>query len=72
MGYAKCCFKSEVHSDTDLPQEKRKDSNKQPNVPPKRIRKRRTKKAQNQQRKEIKKIREEINKIEMKRNREDQ
>ena len=40
----------EVYSDTGLPQgKKRKISNKQPNLPPKRIRKRRTKKVQSWQ-----------------------
>ena len=42
----------------------RKISNKQPNLPPKRIRKRRTK-PKVSRRKEIIKIREEINKIEI-------
>ena len=32
-------FKSKVHSDTGLTQKARKISNKQPNLPPKRIRK---------------------------------
>ena len=40
----------EVYSDTGLPQgKKRKISNKQPNLPPKRIRKRRTKTVQSWQ-----------------------
>ena len=38
----------EVYSDTGLPQETWKISNKQPNLPPKGIRKRRTNKAQGQ------------------------
>ena len=41
--------KSEVYSDTSLPQETNKISDKQPNPPPKRIRKRITDKAQSQQ-----------------------
>ena len=40
-----------VDTDTGLPQETRKISNKQPNIPPKRIRKRRISEAQSQQRK---------------------
>ena len=40
MGGSKSNSKREVHSDTGLPEETRKISNKQPNLPPKRIRKR--------------------------------
>ena len=39
-GMLKNSSKREVHSDTDLPQKIRKIPNKQPNLPPKRIRKR--------------------------------
>ena len=39
----------EVHNDTGLPQKRRKISNQQLNLPPKRMRKRRTNKAENQQ-----------------------
>ena len=42
MECSKNSSKREVHSDTGLLQETRKISNKQPNLPPKRIRKRRT------------------------------
>ena len=48
----------------------RKISNKQPNLPPKRIRKRRTK-PKVSRRKEIIKIREEVNKIEILKKRND-
>ena len=56
MGYSKSSSKREVHSDTDLPQETRKISNKPPNLPHKRIRKR--KKSKFSRRMEIIKIRE--------------
>ena len=49
MGLSKSSSKREVHSDTGLPQETRKILNKQPNLPPKSIRKRRTNKTQSQQ-----------------------
>ena len=49
MGCRKRSSEREVHRDTGLPQETRKISNKQPNLPPKRIRKRRTNKTQSQQ-----------------------
>ena len=39
MGYNKSSCNREVYSNTGLPQETRKTSNKQPNLPPKRIRK---------------------------------
>ena len=55
----------EFHSDTGFPQKKRKISNTQPNIPHKRIRNRRTNKPKVSRRKEIIKIREEINKIEI-------
>ena len=44
--------KRKVYSDTGLPLGTRKISNKQPNLPPKRIRKRTTNKAHSQQKKE--------------------
>ena len=56
----------EVYSNTVLPQETRNISNKQPNLTPKTIIERRTKNPQSQQRKEIIKIRSEINEKEMK------
>ena len=40
MGCSKSRSKRKVHSDTNLPQEIRKISNKQPDLPPKRITKR--------------------------------
>ena len=43
MAYSKSSSKKEVHSDTGLPQETRKISNKQPNLPPKITGKRRNK-----------------------------
>ena len=49
MGCSKGSSKKEVHRDTGLPQETRKISNKPPNLPPKRILKRRTHKIQSQQ-----------------------
>ena len=51
----------EVHCDTGLPQKRGKTGNQQLNLPPKIIRKRRT----NSRMKEIMKIREEVNKIEI-------
>ena len=58
MEYRKSSSKKEVHSDTALPQEARKISDKQANLPPKRIRKKKqlTKPKVNR-RKEIIKIR---------------
>ena len=44
MGCSKTSSKREVYSNTILPQETRKISNKQPNFTPKAIRERRTKK----------------------------
>ena len=40
MGFSKIRDKREVHSNTSLPQERRKTSNKQPNFTPKATRKR--------------------------------
>ena len=53
--------KREVYSNTVLPQEARKISNKQPNLTPKAIRERRPKKPKVSRWKEIIKIRSEIN-----------
>ena len=44
MGYSKSSSKREVYSNTILPQERRKTSNRQPNFTPKTTGKRRTKK----------------------------
>ena len=60
-------FYGEVHSDTGFPQDTRTISNEQPILPPKRIRERRTK-LRVSKRKEVRKIREEINKTEIKKN----
>ena len=49
MGCSKSCSKREVYSNIGLSQERRKISNKQPNLPSKGILKRRTSKAQSQQ-----------------------
>ena len=65
MGCSKSSSKREVYSNTILPQETRKISNKQPNLTPKATRKRRTNKTYSR-RKEIIKIRAKINETEMK------
>ena len=58
MGGSKSSSKKEVYRNTILPQETRKISNKQPNLTPKAIRERRTKKNPKvSKRKEIIKIR---------------
>ena len=63
----KSSSKREVYSNTILPQETRNISNKQPNFTPKAIRERRTKnKPKVIRKKEIIKIRSEINEKEMK------
>ena len=49
MGCCKSIAKREVYSNTTLPQETRKTSNRQPNFTPKTTGKRRTKNLQNQQ-----------------------
>ena len=66
MGYNKSSSKREVYSNTILPQETRNISNKQPNLKPKAIRERRTKKPNVSRRNEIIKIRSEINEKQMK------
>ena len=60
-GCSKSSSKREVYSNTILPQATRKISNKQPNLTPKAIRERRTKKPKVSRRKDIIKIRSEIN-----------
>ena len=55
--------KREVYSNTSLPQDKRKISNKKPDLTPKGTRKRRTNKPEVSRRNEIMKIRAEINEI---------
>ena len=64
MGCSKNSSKKEVYSNTGLPQETRKISNKQLKLPPKGIRKRT--KPKGSRRKEIIKTREGINKIDIK------
>ena len=66
MGCSKTSSKREVYSNTILPQETRNISNKQPNLIPKGIRERRTKKPKVSRRKEIIKLRSKINEKEMK------
>ena len=66
MGCSKSSSKREVYSNTILPQETRNISNKQPKLTPKAIRERKTKKPKLSRRKEIIKIRSEINEKEMK------
>ena len=61
MGCSKSSSKREAYSNTILPQEIRKTSNRQANFTPKTTRKRRTKNPQISRRKEITKIRAEIN-----------
>ena len=68
MGCSKSSSKRKVYSNTSLPQEKRKISNEQSNLTPKGTRERRTNKTQSQRKKEIIKIRAEINEIETKKN----
>ena len=66
MGFSKSSSKREVYSNTSLPQETGNISNKQPNLTPKAIRERKQKKPKASKRKEIIKIRSEINEKEMK------
>ena len=66
MGCSKSSSKREVYSNTILPQETRNISNKQPKLTPKAIRERRTKSPKLSRRKEVIKIRSEINEKEMK------
>ena len=66
MGYSESSSKREFYSNTILPQETRKTLNRQPNFIPKTTGKRRTKKLKISRRKEIIKIRAEINEKEMK------
>ena len=66
MGGSKSSSKREVCSNTTLPQETRKTSNRQPNFIHKTTRKRRTKKPKISRRKEIIKLCAEINEKEMK------
>ena len=66
MGCNKSSSKGEVYNNTILPQETRKITNEQPKLTPKAIREKRTKNPKVSRRKEIIKIRSEINEKEMK------
>ena len=66
MGCSKSSSKREVYSNTILPQETRKPLNRQPNFTPKTTGKRRTKPLNISRKKEVIKIRAEINEKEMK------
>ena len=66
MGCSKSSFKREVYSNTILPQETRKTSNRQLNFTPKTTGKRRTKKTLKVHRRKEMNIRVEINEKEMK------
>ena len=66
MGCSKSSSKREVYINTILPQETRNISKKQRNLTPEAIRERRTKTPKVSRRKEIIKIRSEINEKEMK------
>ena len=66
MGCSKSSSKREVYSNTILPQETRKTSNREPNFTPKTTGKRRTKTPKISRRKEIIKTRADINEKEMK------
>ena len=65
MGYNKNSSKWEVYSNTVLHQERRKTSNRQPNLTPKTTGKRKTKKPKISRRKQILKIQAEINEKDM-------
>ena len=66
MGCSKSGPKREVYSNTILPQQIRKTSNRQPNFTPKTTGKRRTKPPKISRRKEIINVQAEINEEEMK------
>ena len=66
MGCSKCSSNREVYSNSISPQETRKISNKQSKLTPKATRETRTKNTEVSRKKEIIKIRIEINEIEMK------
>ena len=65
MGCSKSSSKRKFYCSTVLPQETRNISNKQPNLTPKAVRERRTKNPKVSRRKEIIKIRSEVNEKEM-------
>ena len=66
MGCSKSSPKREIYSNTILPQETRKTTNRQPNFTPKTTGKRRTKPPKISRRKEIVNVQAEINEEEMK------
>ena len=66
MGCSKSHSKRTVYSHTSPPQETRKSSNKQPNLTSKEVRERKQTRPRVSRRREIIKIRAEINEIEMK------
>ena len=66
IGYSESSSKREVYSNTILPQETRKTSNRQPNFIPKTIGKKNNNKKKISRRKEIIKIQTEIKEKEMK------
>ena len=68
MGFSKSSAKREVHSNTSLPQETGGTSNKPPNFTPKATRERRKKEPQSYRRKEIIKIRADINEADNRKN----
>ena len=68
MEFSKSSAKGKVHSNTTLPQETREKSNKQPNFAPKAIEKEEMKNPRVRRRKEVIKIRAEINEKETKKN----
>ena len=72
MGCSKSRSKREVYSYTSLPQETRKISNKQSKLTPKKLEKEEQTKPKVSRRKEIIKIRAEINEIERENNSKDQ
>ena len=69
MKHSKSSFKREVYSKTGLPQKSRKLSNKQYNYTPNRTKKRKTNKAQSQQREENNKDQVKISNRDKKENR---
>ena len=66
MGHSKGCPEREVHSNTGLPEKDRNISNKQPNSTPKRTREQQQSQPRASRRKEIIKIRPQLNDIETK------
>ena len=65
MGCCKSSAQQEIHSNSGLPEKRRKISNQRLNPPPKELENKEKTKPKVSRRKEIIKIREEINKIEI-------